>query len=329
MLDSLDGTRDRAQVVAAATTAGVDPESAERVLDLLAARGVLDDAATDARPLRELPLAERDRLQAELASVSLRSGEPDAGMSRLLRRRRASVHVYGAGRVGATTASLLAAAGVGSVRPIDPEPARQADTAPGGIGCTDEGARRDRAAEAAVRRCAPRCGPNSGRDHPAAPDLAVLASHGDADLTHPDTLRQQRLPHLVATVREATGVVGPLVVPGLSACVRCQHAHRADRDAAWPRLAAQLDAARRGGDPAVVLATSVAALAADQALAYLDHLDESGDLRASPDAIRAPADWLPVLSGSLELPDSGWRWRRRSWPPHPRCGCRWDEDDVE
>lgn len=323
VLDSLDGTRDRAQVLAAAAAAGVDPEAAGRVLDLLVARGVLDDAATHAGPLRELPLAERDRLEADVAAASLRSGEPDGGMSNLLRRRRASVHVYGAGRVGATTASLLAAAGVGHVRPIDPEPARQADTAPAGVGCADVGTRRDRAAEAALRRCAP----ITRSDHPAPPDLAVLTPARGASLELPDTLSQQRVPHLLATVREAIGVVGPLVLPGMSACVRCQHAHRCDRDAAWPRLAAQLDASRQDGDCAVVLATSVAALAANQALSYLDRLEDPGRGRDDPEIAQTAGDCLPVLNGSLELADPGWRWRRRSWPLHPRCGCRWEGAD--
>jgi hypothetical protein len=28
-----------------------------------------------------------------------------------------------------------------------------------------------------------------------------------------------------------------------------------------------------------------------------------------------------TLGGTLELALPGWRWRRRSWPAHPDCGC--------
>ena len=48
------------------------------------------------------------------------------------------------------------------------------------------------------------------------------------------------VPLLVTGVRETTGVVGPLVLPGHTGCLRCQHLHRCDRDPSWPHLAAQL-----------------------------------------------------------------------------------------
>jgi hypothetical protein len=28
-----------------------------------------------------------------------------------------------------------------------------------------------------------------------------------------------------------------------------------------------------------------------------------------------------VSDGALELAVPDWQWRRRSWPPHPRCSC--------
>jgi hypothetical protein len=53
------------------------------------------------------------------------------------------------------------------------------------------------------------------------------------------------------------------------------------------------------------LAVAVAAQAALQALALLDG--------ASP----------ATAGGTLELTLPDWRWRRRSWSPHPACGCAW------
>jgi hypothetical protein len=99
-------------------------------------------------------------------------------------------------------------------------------------------------------------------------------------------------------------VVGPLVLPGLTSCLRCADLHRRDRDPAWTALAVQLTVARRhGGASDVALATIVAGVTAQQALAYLD----GGE----------PA----VIEGTLEMQSPDWRIRRRSWPVHPDCDC--------
>lgn len=305
----LDGTRDRAQVVATALSNGVPPETTHRVLDLLADHGVLDDAATDTSPLREMSRAERDRLTPDLAVASLVSGEADAGLSILVRRRTLTVHIHGAGRVGSAIATLLAATGVGHVRPIDPHPVRHADIAPAGLRSVDPGVPRDHAVAATLRQLAP----STRDDDLAPPDLAVLAPVDGLDPSLPDALFRDGTPHLLVASGEASGTVGPLVLPGRTSCLRCQHLHRADRDPAWPRLAAQLARSpRRTSDCDAVLGTTVSALAAAQALSYLD----------------APAAWLPTLDGSLDLTLPEWQWRRRSWPPHPRCGCGWGDTGI-
>jgi len=99
-----------------------------------------------------------------------------------------------------------------------------------------------------------------------------------------------------------------LVLPGRSSCGRCHDLHRADRDPAWPSVAAQLtDAARqRAAACDVVLATAVAAQASTQVLAYLD-----GD--PSP----------PAVDGTIEVDQVDGRMRRRGWTIHPLCGCGW------
>jgi len=125
----------------------------------------------------------------------------------------------------------------------------------------------------------------------------------------PAALTQKLVPHLAVSASEAIGVVGPLVLPGQSACLRCLDLTRAERDPAWPLILAQLSAQASADPPGcdTVLATTVAAQAVAQALAFID---EDG---------RAPA----VTNGTLELVLPGWQWRRRTWPPHPRCGCRY------
>ncbi len=112
--------------------------------------------------------------------------------------------------------------------------------------------------------------------------------------------------HLSVAASEAIGAVGPLVVPGRTACLSCVDMARTDRDPAWPLILAQ--ACGRTPHPpacAAVLAAAVAAQAAAQALAFLD--------RAA--AVTA------VINGTLELVLPDWQWRRRSWGPHPQCRC--------
>jgi nicotinamidase-related amidase len=54
-------------------------------------------------------------------------------------------------------------------------------------------------------------------------------------------------------VRDGTGLVGPLVIPGVTSCLRCADLHRSDRDAAWPALAAQLRDAVGSADRATMI----------------------------------------------------------------------------
>ncbi len=140
------------------------------------------------------------------------------------------------------------------------------------------------------------------------PDLAVLAEYPGQELGA--SLMRERVSHLAVRASEAIGIVGPLVEPGRSACLRCIDLAKTERDPAWPLILAQLAGARHRpqGQPQAcdtVLAATVAAAAAGRALAYID--------RAAPD----PA----VTNGTLELVLPDWEWRRRSWLPHSACTC--------
>ena len=46
--------------------------------------------------------------------------------------------------------------------------------------------------------------------------------------------------HLAVTAEEAIGIVGPMVRPGQTSCLRCLHLTRSDLDPAWPLILAQL-----------------------------------------------------------------------------------------
>ena len=136
------------------------------------------------------------------------------------------------------------------------------------------------------------------------PDLVVLVGVPDPQVGQ--QLVADGLPHLVASGQEAIGIVGPLVVPGRTACLRCLDLTRTELDPAWPLILAQL-AGRQAEPPAcgAVLTASVAALAAAQALLFVDRPGRAG----------------PAWNGTLELELPGWQWRRRTWLPHPDCTC--------
>ncbi len=340
VLDLLDGTRTRAQLLAETTAAG------RELITLLEAEGVLDDASADPAGTASPPALEHGRLAPDRASLSLLAAGPGGARMTLRRRQAAIVRIRGAGRVGAHVATLLAAAGVGSVIVDDAAVARPADVAPGGLRLDDVGRPRSVAAGRAIARA---CRPAVARRRaatPVRPDLVVITPTGPpvADVDEAADLERAGLPHLIAGVRETTGIVGPMVLPGSAACLGCQHLHRTDRDPAWPLLVAQLTRRPEVGiDPCdVTLAALVAALAAMQALALLDAgLGANGDRRGQPEQpppgsratavtngtsadqpVMFPASALPAsVGGTLELALPSWRIRRRSWPVHPDCSC--------
>jgi bacteriocin biosynthesis cyclodehydratase domain-containing protein len=158
---------------------------------------------------------------------------------------------------------------------------------------------------AAVAALAPRTatGPAPAR---TSHDLVVLT-----DALLPEPVRVGRLhsagqAHLAVRLRDGTGVVGPLVLPGRTTCLRCLELHRRARDPAWPAVAAQL--VGRPGTADVFCAMATAALTTAQALVALD---------GAAGGETAPA----VLDATLELEPFTAVLRKRTWPPHPACGC--------
>jgi hypothetical protein len=281
LLGLLDGSRDLAQILAAAGEAGISAEAADRVITLLAVGGALHDFPVTA--YRAIPHGLRSRLAPELATAALAHGDADGGARILARRQGACIRVEGMSRVGLCVASFLTASGIGMVISAGRPPGAGAP-APAGPP------------------------PLAGMAGPAAtsrrPDLVILADLYRREL--PEILRRAGVPHLAAAASEAIGVVGPLVLPGRTACLRCLDLTRAERDPAWPLILAQLTGG--GADPPAcdtVLAAAVATQAAAHALAFVDR----------------PASASAVTNGTLELVLPDWQWRRRSWAQHDRCGC--------
>lgn len=186
-IEGLDGTRDLRRVMRDAAAAGLDEPCAQALLDYLATRGALHDAGPFPAPLRELSLAERDRLKPDLDALDLASNTPEGGVELLRRRREAKVRVYGAGRVGAQVVALLAAGGVGDIRVIDPGPVRPGDITPGGLTWAEVGLSREEGAAAVARRLlspppknAPAVPPSRDRTSPPRPGGRNATPAGDA-----------------------------------------------------------------------------------------------------------------------------------------------------
>lgn len=255
------------------------------------------------RPVEDDPrlAPPRPRLAPDLGALAARYGDRAAEL--LSARRAAAVAVHGTGRVAGQVAALLAAAGVGRVYVTADSDARLPDAAPGGITPADEGRRFGTAVADAINRAAPEAEPTAPPNG-QQPDLVVLALSGPVDPDRRAALHVWRHRHLAVQVGAGHGVVGPLVIPGLTSCLRCADLHRLDRDPAWSALAVQLALRQRRGDSTdVALATTISGMTALQALAFLD----GGE----------PA----VIDGTLELHLPDWRVRRRSWPVHPSCDC--------
>ena len=94
----------------------------------------------------------------------------------------------------------------------------------------------------------------------AAVDLVILSDSLVADPRMVRDLHSRGVPHLPVRVRDGTGLVGPLVIPGVTSCLGCADRHRSDRDAAWPAIAAQFRDTVGVADRATLLATAALAL---------------------------------------------------------------------
>lgn len=153
------------------------------------------------------------------------------------------------------------------------------------------------------------CRMSAGPARRRVPDLVVLA---DAMVPAPEVLTallDARTPHLAVRLRDGKGLVGPLVLPGRTSCLRCLELHRAARDPCWPLLAAQL--VDRPGQASAACAAATAALGVEQALAAIDAV-HGAPTRTPPEAVETVFE-LDLGRGVLS---------RRHVPAHPACPCR-------
>ena len=140
-------------------------------------------------------------------------------------------------------------------------------------------------------------------------DLVVLTDYLVSDPHLLRELRVAEVPHLAVRVRDGSGLVGPLVVPGVTSCLTCADLHRADRDSAWPAVAMQLRGVIGNADRPTVLATAALTLNQIQRIIVA--------VRAEEHAGAPPA----TLGTTLEVDVNANTITRRHWAKHPLCDC--------
>ena len=151
--------------------------------------------------------------------------------------------------------------------------------------------------------------PRSTTRRPEQPVLLVGVGEPHRELL--DDLVADGVAHLLVRFSEGDAVLGPYVVPGASACLRCVDAHHTDRDPRWPLLveqqAAQTARPRRDGVPDPV----------DPLLAQLAVAWAARDLLAGTAGAAAPS----TFSTTIRLPPDLADFEAISWLRHPGCGC--------
>jgi hypothetical protein len=162
----------------------------------------------------------------------------------------------------------------------------------------------DRATTAAL---APLLG-DAGIVNTTAPDpsAVLVVAEGEVARGALDPLVRDGVPHLVVTASSGSIAVGPFVVPGITACVRCVDAHRGEHDPRRPLVVEQV-----ATSPPLVEVRPDAALRA-MALGWAVR-----DLVAFLDGAR-PSTWSTTVTlGAAAAPLA------RAWLRHPHCGCSW------
>lgn len=144
---------------------------------------------------------------------------------------------------------------------------------------------------------------------PEPPSTWLVLSQGEPVRETLDDLVRQGAPHLLVTARAGRVEVGPFVVPGHTACLRCVDAHRAEPDPRRHLVVEQTARLVAEGAPEPqddLLWTLATAWAVRDVLRFVE-----GD---------RPSTWSTTHEvGPTQAPQG------REWERHPHCGCVWDQ----
>jgi hypothetical protein len=226
----------------------------------------------------------------------------EAGHASCCPEARQSVRLIGADPLSAAIARLLAQSRLGRLWLVDSDPKQDNDEPPDGVRAGRS--ERLRACLTSEFQMQVAIVNHWSRPSSAEVDLTVVVSDAaEADRLVAEDLVRMGQPHLIVRSGGDFVTVGPLVVPGRTACLRCTDLTRRDADTAWPALLDQLTRLRLPAPPA--LSAWAASTTVTQALAFL-------------------RGGTPEAGGStLELSQHDLVTRWRTWAVHPNCGCHW------
>ncbi len=233
LLELLDGSRTIAEILE--EFRHDERDWAMAVLRQMQAKGLLEEAAVS--PGASLPKAEAERLAAQLAFFSRFLHEPQTAQIAL---RQSRVHVLGIDSMVWHVAVDLAAAGVGHLHIIDPWDVEPRDCISGGGWKTDDiGRARSAVLADYLQEHFPQATVHHGREIPSdvrtarrllsESDLVILC------LEKPDhsmcrwvnqACVERGIPWVAAYLSAVEAVIGPMVVPGETACYECYHLRR-------------------------------------------------------------------------------------------------------
>jgi len=142
----------------------------------------------------------------------------------------------------------------------------------------------------------------------AAHEATVVVHAADREPSRPaaDEALRRGVPFLCVGIRELVGLVGPFVVPGRTACLRCVDLARAQLDPCWRNLVDSMQTSP-AAEPcrAPSLVATVAGYAAQEIAMWA-----TGTLPVSCDHV------VEIPHGLGEVQTVGYQ-------PHPQCGCGW------
>lgn len=288
---------------------GLDESVATGLRNQLANAGLLTMRQHSSTTTQDRDRLDRARLHHDSAAWSLANPLADS-RDIMNRRSNAWVEIHGSGRLAFGLGQLLAAAGVGRITATTSRALTEQDCAPLGPLPEHCGQPSHRALMDLLSSHYPSVHRASRAHEP--PDVTVIASESPfVPLALCDELVSQDRVHLPVVSRGGGFVLGPFVVPGQSACVRCDELIRSDRDAthAWIATAMRTDPSPPQAFDAVLgtLATSYVAL---NTLAYIDQL-VTPQLLNTVGTTTLPAGELTVTATT----------------PHPACGCGWPQSE--
>ena len=159
----------------------------------------------------------------------------------------------------------------------------------------------------AVARLLGSCGADVRRAHADLPPprnaTGVLVGGHVVD---PGVVREwvrSDLTHLVVRLGDRHARIGPVTVPGTTACARCLDLHAGEADRAWPAIAGQLSA-RPLAAPPLLSVHEVATTAARRVWSRLSGADGTPE--------DSEVESISIADGLVT---------RANVPLHPECGC--------